>query len=195
MIFYRTQPKRRYKDYRKYRPQLRKDFRFCCAYCTLHETMVGGEANYCIDHFRPIRGIYPHPDLECEYTNLYWACRECNENKGANWPSPEQIADGLYFIDPCTPEGDHDLHWKTESNGTLVPKTRAGEYTIEKLKLWRELLVYRRKEIYRWREELNMLITLWQRKQLGELNTEVQRRIAELEERLNPPAFNRPRNF
>ena len=37
MIFHRSIPKRRYQDYTAYRPLLRHDFQFRCAYCLTQE--------------------------------------------------------------------------------------------------------------------------------------------------------------
>ena len=54
MIF-RRQPVRLYRDYTEYRPFLRQDFHYRCAYCLTHEYFVGGEAGCTIDHHRPLR--------------------------------------------------------------------------------------------------------------------------------------------
>jgi hypothetical protein len=108
MIFTRSVPPRRYRNYRRYRSLLRIDFRHRCAYCLTHEHYLGGEAGCTIDHHRPRSGPYARPDLESEYSNLYWSCRECNDSKSDTWPSIEDDAIRLKFLDPCTPEGDHD---------------------------------------------------------------------------------------
>jgi len=43
----------RYSDYRRYKPILREDFRYCCAYCGSHESLFGALRHMTIDHFRP----------------------------------------------------------------------------------------------------------------------------------------------
>lgn len=95
MIFRRSVPPRNYRDYTRYRKLLRADFQYRCAYCLTQEHPLGGEANFSIDHHRPRRGHYARPDLENVYTNLYWTCRECNENKADHWTSPEEEAQGF----------------------------------------------------------------------------------------------------
>jgi len=153
MFFHRSVPKRAYRDYANYRPRLRRDFQYRCAYCLMHEYFLGGEAGCCIDHHRPVKGRFARPDLIADYRNLYWCCPECNENEGDTWPSPEMIAQGKRFLDPCQPEDDHDRHWRTLANGDLEPLTLAGEYTIEQLKLWRPFLRHHRAKTFQLQEE------------------------------------------
>jgi hypothetical protein len=147
MIFTRSIPNRLYSDYTQNRLMLRQDFRFRCAYCLRHEFFLGGEAGCCIEHHRPVRGPYARPDLIADYNNLYWCCRECNENKGDTWPTPEAYDQGWRFLDPCNAEDDHDLHLRVLGDGTLEPLTNTGRYTSNVLKLWREHLNYFRAEI------------------------------------------------
>jgi hypothetical protein len=71
MIFERRIPPRRYADYTSYRPLLRQDFKFRCAYCLRHEFFLGGEPGCCIDHHRPVDGPHGRPDLIVEYETLY----------------------------------------------------------------------------------------------------------------------------
>ena len=158
MIFIRSIPTRRYLKYTAYRPYLRSDFKYRCSYCLLHESHNGGEANFTIDHHRPRGGNHARPDLENEYTNLYWTCRECNQNKGSTWPSSEQLAAGYAWIDPCETWGDHDLHWKIDSDGEISWKSTTGEFTIKHLRLNRRSLLKRHwRNQYRWRLELDSL--------------------------------------
>jgi len=194
MIFRRSQPARLYRDYTEYRALLRQDFHYRCAYCLTHEYFVGGEAGCTIDHHRPLRGPHARPDLLAEYTNLYWCCRECNENKGDIWPSPEEYARGYRFLDPCQPEDDHDRHWHVLPDGILDPLTPTGEYTIERLKLWRPQLQHYRAGCQRFETERHQIAMLLQTRQLdGERRLWLERRLAEIAEWLAPPVFDRPR--
>ncbi len=95
MFFTRNVPKRRYRDYTRYRDLLRRDFQYRRAYCLIHEFHNGGVANFAIDHHRPVRGAHAHPDLADDYTNLYCHCSECNQNKADNRPTPQQEASGF----------------------------------------------------------------------------------------------------
>jgi uncharacterized protein (TIGR02646 family) len=193
MIFQRSQPRRQYRDYARHRPQLRRDFHYRCAYCLTHEYYLGGEAGCCIDHFRPVKGAYARPDLETDYANLYWCCRECNENKADTWPSPEQEARGERFLDPCCPDDDPELHYLVLPNGSLEPLTQAGLYTIRQLKLWRPQLQYQRALLYGLREEETTFLRLLVEKDMNSERRELlERRLAEIRLGLEPPAFDRP---
>ena len=194
MIFRRSVPPRRYRDYTRYRSLLRRDFQYRCAYCLTHERYLGGEAGCAIDHHRPQRGLYARPDLESAYANLYWTCRECNDNKADTWPGSEEEERGMRFLDPCVPEGDHDLHWRTNPDGSLEAITSTGEYTIEYLKLWRDQLTYHRARVYRWQRERDELVALLARKRMApEMRARLETRLVELNAYLEPPMFDRPR--
>ena len=193
MIFQRSQP-RQYKDYTLYRQLLRRDFRYRCAYCLTHEHYLGGEAGCCIEHYRPVKGKYARPDFAALYTNLYWCCRECNENKGDDWTSPEEEAQGKRYLDPCRPEDDHDLHYRILPNGALEPLTPAGEYTIARLKLWRPQLQHHRAMIAAYQEEeTSLLIALSTKVLTTEQRELLESRLAEIRFWLKPPVFDRPR--
>jgi hypothetical protein len=135
MLFTRRTPEREYRDYTQYRDLLRQDFQFRCAYCLTQEFFVGGESGCQIDHHRPRSGPHGRPDLEAVYTNLYWSCSECNNNKGDTWPDEEEYARGQRFIDPCEEWGDHDRHWRFHPDGTLEALTPEGRYTERHLLL------------------------------------------------------------
>lgn len=195
MIFIRSIPPRRYRDYTRYRSLLRRDFQYRCAYCLTHERYLGGEAGCAIDHHRPQQGPYARPDLVSEYRNLYWTCRECNDNKSDTWPGPEEAARGMEFLDPCIPGGDHNLHWRTISNGSVEPLTPVGEYTIENLMLWRDQLRYHRARLHRWQRDRDELVGLLARKKMSpEVRARLEARILDLNEYLEPLVFDRPRS-
>ncbi len=67
MIFHRSRPPRNYSDYTLFRPLLRQDFRYRCAYCLRHEYFLGGEAGCCIDHYRPVNGPYARAALRQKF--------------------------------------------------------------------------------------------------------------------------------
>jgi len=145
------------KDYTKYKPYLRQDFSYRCAYCTIHEGEFGGLRNFVVEHYRP-KGKFP--ELECEYTNLYYACSICNNCKGKRWPSDEYIAEGLHFADPCE-EDIYDVHFCEQNDGHLEPLTLCGDYTITHIRLNRLHLVRLRLRHHEGREkirEVRMLI-------------------------------------
>lgn len=196
MIFHRSIPPRLYRDYTDYRPLLRHDFQYRCAYCLMHEFFLGGEAGCCIDHHRPVNGRYARPDLSADYNNLYWCCRECNENKGDIWPSPELVAQGKRFLDPCQPTDDHDLHWRLLPTGDLEPLSLPGEYTIERLKLWRPFLKHHRAKTFLLQEENQALEQHLKAKSLNPMQRlQLEHRLESIREWLEPPVFDRPRSI
>ena len=125
--------------YDQYRPYLRTDFRRHCAYCTGHEDEWGGEDHFEIDHHRPKS---KNPELEHEYSNLYYCCRGCNKKgaKGEHWPSDALLAAGFRFFDPVAENAD-GLHFAETADGTLRQLNNVGVYSIENLRLNREALV------------------------------------------------------
>lgn len=107
---------RRYGEYRNW---LRDDFGFRCLYCLRRETWLTTRKDHEIDHFLPRRN---HEDVENDYDNLVFACRECNGTKAAKYlPSPETVAYGdCLFVD---------------ERGAIHPTNEQGELIIEILRL------------------------------------------------------------
>ncbi len=130
--------------YQSYKPYLRKEFLYRCAYCTLHEgdAGAGGVWHYCVEHFRPKKKF---PELLCVYSNLYYACPFCNTTKNETWPSDKHIEQGFYFVDPCKEDLYVD-HTEEQDDGRLTHKTNAGFYTIEHLLLNRRFFRKMRKD-------------------------------------------------
>src|SRR5450755_630058 len=87
-------------DYRKYKPYLRLDFHKRCAYCHIPEMRYGPTGNYAVDHFRP-KSRPEFATLVCRYSNLFYACRDCNLYKGSTWPNRTQRRLGAHFLNPC----------------------------------------------------------------------------------------------
>jgi len=194
MRFLRSIPKRRYQKYSAYRPLLRSDFQYRCAYCLTHESHLGGEANFAIDHHRPRHGAFARPDLLSMYSNLYWTCRECNENKGDTWTTSEQEAQGIRWLDPCEEWGDHDLHWHITLDGDIHWLTPIGEYTIKRLRLHQRGWLKRHwRKLHQWQQRRTLLIEMVQTREIAaEDRIYWEQQIAELDEFLEPPIFHRP---
>lgn len=149
--------------YRNAESYLRRDFDFRCAYCGVHEQVMGGPQAFCIDHFKPrSRGGSVN-----EYTNLYWVCIPCNMIKHDKWPTSEQLSCGYRFADPCR-EQDSGTHFVESDDGLLHALTPCGEYYISTLRLNRAWLQHQRrtrihkwsrlKEVYQLQEELEQSI-------------------------------------
>jgi uncharacterized protein (TIGR02646 family) len=124
-------------DYKKYKPYLREDFGRRCAYCHIPELRYGTSGNYAVDHFRP-KSRAEFCKFVCRYSNLYYACRDCNLYKGSAWPGKAERILGCRFLDPCAI--DPADQWIVSEDGTLIPKTPAARYTVEQLRLNRDNL-------------------------------------------------------
>lgn len=147
------------------RKTLDKLFNGKCAYC---ETQVGDIMYGDFDHFRPrtsSRGLGKEFSadhygwLAYTWTNMYLSCQDCNKHK-INWfpiepktsraeplSSYEEVLakEKPLFVDPCN--DDPEDHFKFNPDGTVLPKSKKGETTLELLNLNRRRLVENRKRI------------------------------------------------
>jgi hypothetical protein len=69
-----------YRDYSSYRDWLRDEFTFRCVYCLHREQWDNRGGAFHVEHFVPAS---VDPDGKCEYSNLLYACAQCNEAKQA----------------------------------------------------------------------------------------------------------------
>ena len=133
----RQQPYPRYSDYRKYKPHLRCDFSYRCAYCTIHENEWGGLRHFQIEHFQPKSRF---PQFIVDYENLLYACDVCNCYKGDDWPSDDPLTDGVGYLDPC--QHDYGEHFRNEqATGRTNGLTPPARYMVERLHLNRRHLI------------------------------------------------------
>lgn len=120
-------------DYGEYKPYLRKDFWYSCAYCTMNEAEAKA-VRFTTDHYEPRQA---REDLVNDYGNLMYSCDVCNERKGDRYPPPEARKDGYRFFRP-----DQDIrseHFE-RSDVYVKEKTNVGYYTINALDLNRKAL-------------------------------------------------------
>lgn len=67
---------RGYSDYTSYKPWLRDDFLFRCAYCLTRERWrPDGQEGFSVDHFNA-QSLFPQ--WRGDYNNLFYACCSCN---------------------------------------------------------------------------------------------------------------------
>lgn len=120
-----------------YREHLRWDFWFACGYCHITEcesAAIGFE----IDHYR-CESRYP--ELAAVYSNLMYACSECNNLK-RDHPSPKAEALGFRIFKPD--EDDPEDHFRVNpTDGLRIQGTtrQVGEFTEKTLRLNREALL------------------------------------------------------
>ena len=123
-------------SYPAFRPFVRVDFCWRCAYCLLAELWAAGEGNFELDHFRP-KSLFPA--FERDFYNLYYACHPCNNTKHQKWPPEDLEARGIGFVDLC--QDEFNTHFRANDDGTWDGLTESGRYTIEILRLNKEHLV------------------------------------------------------
>lgn len=124
------QPPERSK-YREYRPCLRLDYGFRCAYCGSHEVEVSNVSPFGlfeVDHFRP-KSWKQFRRLQASYSNLRWACALCNRTKGEAWPSEQEQAGGYRLLDPVSDVLSEHIVENAEHE--LEALTDNGQYFID----------------------------------------------------------------
>lgn len=88
-----------------------------------------GDWSFHVEHYRPKKKF---PELETEYTNLYYACAACNVRKGPFWPSREEVEKGIFIPNPC----DYRMFDHLKFNfAEVMGRSTAGEWTLELLDL------------------------------------------------------------
>jgi hypothetical protein len=81
-----------YSAYPQYRPWLRDEFCFRCVYCLRRETWAFDNSEFELDH-DVAKSLAP--ELCRDYTNLVYACHNCNKRKSnKRLPSPSEVGYG-----------------------------------------------------------------------------------------------------
>lgn len=123
------------KKYPDYKHNLRIDFWFSCAYCTMTE-VEGRGIGYQIDHYIP-QSDKKGKALVHEYSNLLWSCSKCNRYKWQWFADPKRRNLGYRFLRPD--RDDPREHYELEEN-SIVGTTRTGTYNVKALRLNRSYL-------------------------------------------------------
>jgi len=129
-------------NYLDYKPVLRRDFWYSCAYCSMTELeMTGLEGQ--IDHYDPTLAD------RSDYSNLFWSCSACNKSKSDVWFSADLREAGhrVIRIDEEHPSDHFEL-----SGHRLEGKTQVGETTINVVRLNRKPL----RDLRKTREKLRV---------------------------------------
>jgi hypothetical protein len=82
--------------YRKYRPCLRWEFGFSCAFCLCHEVDLALHGRTEIEHFIPVSH---DPEQKNVYSNCFLICPLCNRSRGAA-PNHDPLGEG-HLLNPC----------------------------------------------------------------------------------------------
>lgn len=115
--------------YRTYKKHLKIEFDGNCVYCRMPDSL-SEEKSYAVEHYRPKQKF---PNLETEYSNLYYSCCDCNSHKGVFWPNENQESLGIFIPNPC----DYIMHdhLRLQTEGAIKPHSFAGQWTIDLLDL------------------------------------------------------------
>lgn len=111
--------------YSAFKQDLRKDFRYSCAYCTCAENELHAKS-FEIEHYLPQKHF---PGLANYFLNLLWSCEVCNKNKSDYYPgkNPQKKMrhffrpDRYFFEDHFEVQGDL-ISGKTENIGVFTEK-------------------------------------------------------------------------
>jgi len=127
-----------YSNYRLYKPYLRTEFYCTCVYCRMPDGPKGSSA-FGVDHYCPQN---QDTTLATTYSNLFYACNDCNAYKGKYWPSAEELEKGIFIPNPCS----HVMFQHVQNiDCTFKAKTKAGKHLVDLLNLNNDRLVsYRR---------------------------------------------------
>jgi hypothetical protein len=90
-----------YTSYESFRPWLRDEFAFRCAYCLKRETWGQVTGEFELDHFQP-QSLSQNRRLD--YFNLVYACRRCNSVK-LDQPLPDPVTNLSAELTEVSPDG------------------------------------------------------------------------------------------
>ena len=113
--------------YPTYRPCLRWEFGFTCAFCFLHEADfvahgIERTGFTGVEHHVPRRSA---PQLADEYGNCFYACRFCNRARSR---APNVDANGRRLLEPCTTAWAARFH---QHGFSFQPCDSDAEYSAE----------------------------------------------------------------
>lgn len=172
-----------FSSYKRYKPFLRKEFDYRCAYCAIHEAEDGGSKKFHIDHYLPKNKF---KEQECEYTNLLYSCMDCNILKGEYYENWFSKLKNEYILNPCL--HDFDFHYNRD-NPMWVGLSNASRWNIQKLRLNspKQVKIRETRQLFfkKIKELENEIIAL---KNLNASNTyknEIETTIFNLEEEIN----------
>ncbi len=132
----RTQGPPVFSDYRRYKSYLRKEFKKKCVYCRKPDTMQD-QGSFHVEHYRP-KKFFPH--LENDYSNLLYACANCNRYKSTYWTEEAK----KQILNPCIHIMNQYVSFDKEY---VVAKDVQGENFIRILRLNSERSVKYRKTL------------------------------------------------
>lgn len=119
------------KNWSEHKPDLRIDFNMHCGYCGSFDGF--SHTYFEVDHFVP-KSLFEVGNriTYCQYDNLVYSCKFCNNIKSSKWPSnDEAIAyiNNQGFVDP--EESFYDDQIYRTSSGSIRWQTDLGRWIVE----------------------------------------------------------------
>lgn len=118
-------------NWSQHKPDLREDFHKHCAYCGSYDGF--SHTWFEVDHFVPKSLFVKTGNIGlCQYDNLVYSCKFCNNVKLSKWPSKDEtipIIDDKGFVNPCSV--DYDTHLYRTNSGSIRWQTDLGKWMVE----------------------------------------------------------------
>ena len=115
----------------EHKPDLREDFYAHCGYCGSYDGF--SHTWFEVDHFVPKSLFIKTGNIGlCQYDNLVYSCKFCNNTKLSKWPSEDETIPNLNnkgFVNPCSV--DYDTHLYRTDSGSIRWKTDLGKWMVE----------------------------------------------------------------
>lgn len=114
-----------------HKPDLREDFYKHCGYCGSYDHF--SHTWFEVDHFVPksLFTISGKIGL-CQYDNLVYSCKFCNNIKLSKWPSNDETIPNINdmgFVDPCSNDFDNQIY--RTASGSIRWLTPLGKWIVE----------------------------------------------------------------
>lgn len=114
-----------------HKPDLREDFHKHCGYCGSFDGF--SHTWFEVDHFVPKVLFLKSTTIGlCQYDNLVYSCKFCNNIKLSKWPSNDETIPNVNnkgFVNPCS--ADYDTHLYRTSSGSIRWLTDLGKWMVE----------------------------------------------------------------
>ncbi len=118
-------------NWSEHKDDLRMDFHKHCAYCGSYDGF--SHTWFEVDHFVPKSLFVKTGNIGlCQYDNLVYSCKFCNNVKLSKWPSNDEtipIIDDKGFVNPCSV--DYDTHLYRTDSGSIRWQTALGKWMVE----------------------------------------------------------------
>lgn len=151
---------KKYKNYKSYKKNLKKDFESKCAYCNVSDEQI--TTPFEVDHFVPskICEEYNRCDLITDYSNLIYSCKKCNLAKSDLYNGskiPEELSNDRFY-NPV--DVDFNNIFYRNIIGGIDSQDIKGRNMIVDLKLYRVFHNYAwiSEELFRVRSEIDAKI-------------------------------------